>query len=116
MTRSKLCVICTTLVVALVLFGHWATTVRAGGVDGWAEEREWSVVPQPESNQGGVQRDGTLRVIRFGLDGQDPLTDQGTVVGWVNRAASGTLVEHKEEGPVDALLEIVRRMPTGTSK
>src|SRR5262245_14674624 len=64
-----------------------APQAQAAGARDWTEEREWSVMPPPESNEGGVQRDGTLRIVRFGVDGQDPLEDQGTVIGWVNGAA-----------------------------
>jgi len=101
--------------LSLMFLAASGSQARAADVKDWAEEGEWSVMPPPEGNDGGVQRDGTLRIVRFGFDGQDPLEDQGTVVGWVNRAASGTLVQRQEEGPVDALIEIVKRMPSSGS-
>jgi hypothetical protein len=92
--------------VLIVASSACAGAVPAAAAD-WADQREWSVVPPPESNQPGVQRDGTLRLVRFRLDGRSPVEDQETVVGWFYAAANGTLVERREAPPEEALLEIV---------
>lgn len=95
---------------AVVLIGAGASCAIAAD---WAGDREWSVMPRnPDSTQPGVQRDGTLRILRFNFDGESPIDDQGTVIGWVNGAVTGTLVERHDEQPEETLLEIVPREPT----
>jgi hypothetical protein len=97
-------------VLALALFGGVGFGPEARA-ENWANDQRWSVMPQPERDQPGVERAGTLRVVRFSFDGGDPWRDQGTVVGWVGAAATGTLEPRREESPEDTLLEIVKSVP-----
>ena len=86
-----------------------ATVLAVAGSSG---ATEWPVVPVPGEDIPGVQRDGTLRFVRYTGDGSDVADDQGTVVGWLNRAATGRLVPNPEENPVDeATIEILRARP-----
>ncbi|HZR83652.1 MAG TPA: hypothetical protein VFD92_21335 [Candidatus Binatia bacterium] len=87
------------------------SAAREAQAQDWAGEQRWSVMPPVESEQPGVERAGTLRVVRFKFDGGDPMQDQGTVLGWANAAATGTLEPRREEQPEDALLEIVNHKP-----
>lgn len=102
------------LLFAFVLIGAGASSAVAAD---WAGDREWSVIPRnPDSTQPGVQRDGTLRVLRFNFDGSSPLDDQGTVIGWANAAVTGTLVERHDEAPEETMLEIVPKEPAPPNK
>lgn len=83
-------------------------SARPAGADEWPVAGE----PDAERNLPGVERSGTLRVIRFSSDGTSPAEDQGTLLGWANAAATGTLVERRDEpAPEEALLEIVKEKP-----
>ncbi len=71
---------------------------------------QWPVAPEPgEDDIPGVQRDGTLRIVRFtGSWGEVP-EDQGTLIGWAGAAATGDLVLHRDdEAEVEATIEILR--------
>jgi hypothetical protein len=106
--RITLC--CTALLVltAAVLVAAPAP-VRADDFD---ESRSaWAVMPPfGENLQPGVQRDGTLRVIRFANDRQI-LNDPGTVVGFTAIfARTGELSPtHPHMTDEKSLLEIMRR-------
>mgnify|MGYP000947244637 CR=1 FL=1 len=66
---------------------------------------EWNVVPDPDrDNIPGVERDGTLRVVRFTGDFDAAAQDQGTLVGWVNAAAKGKLEERKTAPAADGTM------------
>lgn len=86
-----------------------APAVRADDFD---ESRSaWAVMPPfGENLQPGVQRDGTLRVIRFANDRQI-LNDPGTVVGFTAIfARTGELSPtHPHMTDQKSLLEIMRR-------
>lgn len=86
-----------------------APTVRADDFD---ESRSaWAVAPPVgEKLQPGVQRDGTLRVIRFANDRQI-LNDPGTVVGFTAIfARTGELSPtHTYMTDQKSILEIMRR-------
>ena len=88
--------------------------VPAGPVlaDDFEESRsQWAVAPPfGENLQPGVQRDGTLRVIRFANDRQI-LNDPGTVVGFASIfARTGELSPtHPRLSDEKSILEIMRR-------
>ena len=96
------------LTVAAVLSAAPAA-VRADDFD---ESRSaWAVMPPfGENLQPGVQRDGTLRVIRFANDRQI-LNDPGTVVGFTSIfVRTGELSPtHPHMTDQKSLLEIMRR-------
>ncbi|MBY0279472.1 hypothetical protein K2Z84_29405 [Candidatus Binatia bacterium] len=96
------------LLTASVVAGA-APTVRA---DDFEESRSaWAVAPPfGEKLQPGVQRDGTLRVIRFANDRQI-LNDPGTVVGFTAIfARTGELSPtHPYMTDQKSILEIMRR-------
>jgi hypothetical protein len=51
---------------------------------------EWNVMPDPQhDNQPGVERAGTLRIVRFTGDWDGVMHDQGTLLGWTNAAVNG---------------------------
>jgi len=85
---------------------------RAADEDDFVESRSpWAVAPPVEANeQRGVERDGTLRVIRFSNDRQI-LNDKGTVVGFASIVARTGQIPRTHEQPLDekSLLEIMRR-------
>lgn len=98
------------LLTATVLSAAAApATVRADDFD--ESRSQWAVVPPfGEKLQPGVQRDGTLRVIRFANDRQI-LNDPGTVVGFTAIfARTGELSPtHPYMTDEKSLLEIMRR-------
>jgi len=83
--------------------------------DDFDESRSpWAVAPPIGSNeQPGVQRDGTLRLIRFSNDRQI-LNDPGTVVGFTAIfARTGELSPtHPRTTDEKSILEIMRRSET----
>jgi len=102
--RSVAAVVLTATVLA-------ATPALAGDADDFEESRSpWAVAPPIGANeQRGVERDGTLRVIRFSND-REILNDPGTVVGFASIVArTGEIPETHDDGlDVKGLLEIVR--------
>ncbi|MEW6272049.1 MAG: hypothetical protein AB1689_22435 [Thermodesulfobacteriota bacterium] len=71
----------------------------------------WAVAPPIGAHeQPGVERDGTLRVIRFSNDRQI-LNDKGTVLGFAAIVARTGEIPATHERPLDekSLLEIMRR-------
>lgn len=99
----------TLLLLTAVIGAAAATPARAGDFD---ESRSaWAVAPPVgEKLQPGVQRDGTLRVIRFANDRQI-LNDPGTVVGFTAIfARTGELSPtHPYMTDQKSILEIMRR-------
>lgn len=97
------------LVLTVAAMLSAAPDVRADDFD---ESRSaWAVMPPfGENLQPGVQRDGTLRVIRFANDRQI-LNDPGTVVGFTAIfARTGELSPtHPHMTDQKSLLEIMRR-------
>ena len=97
------------LLTAAVVSSAAPATVRADDFD---ESRSaWAVMPPfGENLQPGVQRDGTLRVIRFANDRQI-LNDPGTVVGFTSIfVRTGVLSPtHPHMTDEKSLLEIMRR-------
>lgn len=87
--------------------------------DDFEESRsQWAVAPPIGENlQPGVQRDGTLRVIRFANDRQI-LNDPGTVVGFTAIfARTGELSPtHPELRDEKSILEIMRRGDLGSKE
>ena len=80
--------------------------------DDFEESRSlWAVAPSLDDNlQPGVQRDGTLRVIRF-ANNRQILNDPGTVVGFTSIfARTGELSPtHPQLRDEKSILEIMRR-------
>jgi hypothetical protein len=98
-----------TTLLTLLVAGVAATPAAA---DDFEESRSpWAVAPPiGQSDQPGVERDGTLRVIRFSNDRQI-LNDPGTVVGFASIfVRTGTLSPtHEKLSDEKSLLEIMRR-------
>lgn len=89
--------------------------VAAPGVAAAADFEEsrspWAVEPPIGAHEmPGVERDGTLRVIRFANDRQI-LNDPGTVIGFASIVARTGALPATHEQPSDekSLLEIMRR-------
>lgn len=91
-------------------------TAAASTGPAWADDfdesrSQWAVAPPIGGNdQPGVQRDGTLRLIRFSNDRQI-LNDPGTVVGFTSIfARTGELSPtHPQLTDEKSILEIMRR-------
>jgi len=102
------------LATAMLLLTMAALAVSTGpaAADDFDESRsQWAVAPPVEQNdQPGVQRDGTLRLIRFSNDRQI-LNDPGTVVGFTSIfVRTGTLSPtHEKLSDEKSILEIMRR-------
>ena len=105
---------CRRLATSITLLTLAAMTVPmvAVAADDFEESRSaWAVAPPiGENDQPGIQRDGTLRIIRFSNDRQI-LNDPGTVVGFASIfARTGTLSPtHEKRSDEKSLLEIMRR-------
>jgi len=65
---------------------------------------EWNVVPDPDRDQPGVERAGTLRIVRFTGDWNGVAQDQGTLLGWAGAAATGKLEPRKAVPAADGTL------------
>ena len=107
-TYRRVAMLLLTAVVALSAAAAPAT-VRADDFD--ESRSQWAVMPPfGENLQPGVQRDGTLRLIRFANDRQI-LNDPGTVVGFTAIfARTGELSPtHPYMTDQKSLLEIMRR-------
>ena len=89
MTRHAVPAATAAVLAAFSLLALSAISAPEARAQAWADDHRWSVMPQPERDQPGVERAGTLRVVRFNFDGSDPWRDQGTVIGWANAAAQG---------------------------
>ncbi|HEY8516223.1 MAG TPA: hypothetical protein VIS07_11975 [Candidatus Binatia bacterium] len=89
-----------------------AAPVRAQDATAFEESRSpWAVAPPVgEHDIPGVEREGTLRVIRFSNDRQI-LNDKGTVVGFAAIVARTGEIPPTHERALDekSLLEIMRR-------
>ena len=102
------------LAMAITLLTLVAASVPAtpAAADDFEESRSpWAVAPPiGQNDQPGVERDGTLRIIRFSNDRQI-LNDPGTVVGFASIfARTGTLSPtHEKLSDEKSLLEIMRR-------
>ena len=101
-----------TLLLTLAALATQAAATGPAWADDFEESRgQWSVAPPiGENDQPGVQRDGTLRVIRFSNDRQI-LNDPGTVVGFTSIfARTGELSPtHPKLTDEKSILEIMRR-------
>jgi hypothetical protein len=100
---------------AIFLTLAWLTPVapaRGEEATDFEESRSpWAVAPPIGANElPGVERDGTLRVIRFSNDRQI-LNDKGTVVGFAAILGRTGQIPVTHEKPLDekSLLEIMRR-------
>jgi hypothetical protein len=105
---------CRRLAMAITLLTLAALVLPSGraAADDFEESRSpWAVQPPiGQNDQPGVERDGTLRIIRFSNDRQ-LLNDPGTVLGFVSIfARTGTLSPtHEKPSDEKSLLEIMRR-------
>ncbi len=69
----------------------------------------WRGRPSLEYSDPRIERNETMRVIRFSGDFKEIVDDQGTVIGWAKAAAEGK-VEPREEPEVSGEgIEILRR-------
>jgi len=104
---------CRVATAMMLLTLAWLATsaVPAAASDFEESRSPWAVAPPiGQNDQPGVQRDGTLRVIRFANDRQI-LNDPGTVVGFTSIFARTGKLSPTHETPSDekSLLEIMRR-------
>jgi hypothetical protein len=101
-----------TMAITLLTVAMMMAPAHPAAADDFEESRSpWAVAPPVgENDQPGVQRDGTLRIIRFSNDRQI-LNDPGTVVGFTSIfARTGTLSPtHEKRSDEKSLLEIMRR-------
>jgi hypothetical protein len=108
-TRRRAAMLLLTAAGAAASIPAGSATARADDFD--ESRSQWAVMPPfGEHLQPGVQRDGTLRVIRFANDRQI-LNDPGTVVGFTAIfARTGELSPtHPHMTDEKSLLEIMRR-------
>ena len=100
------------MATTLLTMGVLGAPATSSAADDFEESRSpWAVAPPAgENDQPGVQRDGTLRIIRFSNDRQI-LNDPGTVVGFTSIfVRTGTLSPtHEKPSDEKSLLEIMRR-------
>ncbi|MEI8357980.1 MAG: hypothetical protein WCH13_05790 [Deltaproteobacteria bacterium] len=106
----------TTLVAAAAL--ALAVLVAAAPAAAGSEEREsgspWPVAPGGQGDLNpGVERTGTLRIMRFNFDGTPLTADRGNMVGWVAEASKGNMVEKADKTTEEDTLEIVEKPGTG---
>ena len=103
---------CRRTAMMLLTLAVLAASTGAARADDFDESRsQWAVAPPVgENDQPGVQRDGTLRFIRFSND-RVILNDPGTVVGFTAIfARTGELSPtHPKVSDEKSLLEIMRR-------
>lgn len=105
---------CRRLAMAITLLTLATLALPSGraAADDFDESRSpWAVAPPiGQNDQPGVQRDGTLRIIRFSNDRQ-LLNDPGTVLGFASIfARTGQLSPtHEKLSDEKSLLEIMRR-------
>jgi hypothetical protein len=100
------------MAITLLTVGGLAAPTAPRAADDYEESRSpWAVAPPiGQNDQVGVERDGTLRVIRFSNDRQI-LNDPGTVIGFTAIFARTGKLSPTHEQPSDekSLLEIMRR-------
>ena len=86
----------------------------AAGSEEWQSGSPWPVAPGGQGDLNpGVERTGTLRIMRFNFDGTPLTADRGNMVGWVAEASKGNVVEKADKTTEEDTLEIVEKPGTG---
>lgn len=94
-----------------------AATVLAGLLDAppvaaqsgtWSNDTPWPVARSgPNDLNPGVDRPGTLRIMRFNFDGTPVTEDKGNMVGWAAQAAKGNYEQNPDKPTEQDTLELV---------
>jgi len=96
------------LLAVTALAGALRADPAAAQAGTWSDDTPWPVAPGGQNDLNpGVDRPGTLRILRFNFDGTPMTEDRGSAVGWAAQAAKGNYVQDPDKPTEKDTLELV---------
>lgn len=79
-------------------------------------QEDWKGMSALEQTHAYIEKNSTLRIVRFGADPEGMISDQGSIIGWSAAAATGTIEPRTEPGTTESLEVMKRSEVTGTKR
>lgn len=102
-----------TAALSAALAGLLGVSPAAAQPGTWSNDTQWPVARTgPNDLNPGVDRPGTLRIMRFNFDGTPMTQDKGNVIGWAAQAAKGDYVQNPDKPTEQDTLELMDKAGT----